>query len=154
VIATLPLAVVLSAVFAVSGVLTLVCAPDRARPAARLAQPVMAGSMLVLTWTPVGALARSGPAILVTGCVALGAARRTGADAVAHAVTGGVSVWMLVAMPASGLGAAGGCAALFAASAVWIVRGLRGRTSRADAGCHVLMALGMSTMLVAMLAGG
>jgi Domain of unknown function (DUF5134) len=155
VIATLPLAVVLSAVFAASGVLTLVCAPDPVRPAARLARPAMSASMLVMTWTSVGALALSWPAILVTGCSALGAARRTGSDACAHAATAAASVWMLVAMPASAprLTTLGVCAVLVAASAFWTVRALPGRILRADAGGQALMGLGMIAMLLAMLAG-
>lgn len=58
-VSTLPLAVVLSAVFAGSGVLALVGTPDRSRPLARLAQPAMSASMLALSWTRLGALALS-----------------------------------------------------------------------------------------------
>jgi len=125
VVSTLPLAVVLSAVFAGSGVLALVGTPDRSRPLARLAQPAMSASMLALTWTRLGALALSWQAILFTavaGSFALG--HRP--DGLARALPAAASVWMLVAPPGwFPTGALG--AALLVTVVFWARRPLRGR---------------------------
>lgn len=74
-VASVPVAVVLTAVLALSGALTLVCAPDGNRPMARVARPAMSASMVVTSWTRAGPLALSWQAILLTalaGSVALG----------------------------------------------------------------------------------
>jgi hypothetical protein len=152
-IASLPLAVALSVLFAGAGALTLVCPPG---PAARFAQPAMSAAMLAMTWARPGPLVQSGPAVLVAGCCALEVARRSGPDGVARVLTAVASVWML-AIPASGPGwiaTAGPAAGLLATSAFWTTRALRHRPGRrADAGCHALMGAGMTTMLLAMTAG-
>lgn len=134
-IASLPLALALSVVFAGSGVLALACAPDRSRPLARLAQPAMAASMLAMTWTRAGALALSWQAVLIAGLLVLD--RRP-----ATALPAAASIWMLAAMPGPVAGAVLGPALLAAA-------GARARTAPADAGCHALMGLGMAVMLLA-----
>lgn len=178
-IATLPLAVVLSAVFTGSGALALLWAPDPVRPMTRYAQPAMSAAMLALIWTRLGALALSWPAILcaaVAGGFILDAVRRVGPDSVARALTAAASVWMLTAMPVSAAGigrltTAGVCAALLATSAFSTVRALpvgvlpvrvlplralpvqASPGARTDAGCQALMGLGMLTMSLAMLAG-
>jgi hypothetical protein len=135
VITTLPLALVLSAVFAGSGALALVCAPDRARPLARLTQPAMAASMLAMTWTRAGALALSWQAILIAGLLTLDHRPATTVPAAA-------SIWMLVARPGPVAGAVLGATLLAAA-------GVQARTAPAEAGCHALMGLGMAAMLLA-----
>jgi hypothetical protein len=145
VIATLPLAVVLTAVFAGSGALALVCAPAPARPLARLAPPAMAAAMVAMTWTRLGGPALSGPAILFTA-VAGGHALR--ADGL-RAGTAAAAVGMLVTMPAPGrVTTALLSAALLLCSALWGLRALR--APRTDAGCHALMGVGMAAMLLAM----
>jgi hypothetical protein len=163
-IGALPLAVALSAVFALSGALALVCVPGGVRPLAELAQPAMSAAMLAMTWTRPGTLALVWPAVLGTafaGGFVLDAVRRQragargGPDSSARAVTAAASVWMLVAGPA-GWSTAGLGAVLVATSAFWAARALRPRTRprpRTDAGCHALMGLGMTTMLLAMTAG-
>ncbi|HEY6748243.1 MAG TPA: DUF5134 domain-containing protein [Mycobacteriales bacterium] len=144
-ITTLPLALVLSAVFAGSGVLALVSTPDRARPLMRFAQPAMCASMLAMTWTPVGALALSGQAILFTAAAGGFALRADGL----RALTAAAAVGMLVAMPAPGPVATAGLGlAMVAGSACWVTRAVR-RRPRTDAGGHALMGLGMAAMLLA-----
>jgi hypothetical protein len=146
VVTALPLAVVLSVVFAGSGVLALVGGPDPVRPLGRLAQPAMSAAMLAMTWTRLGGLALSWPAILFGACAGAYALRADGLRAVSAAA----AVGMLVTMPAPGpVATAGLGAAMVAGSACWVTRVARGRP-RADAGGHALMGLGMAAMLLAM----
>lgn len=57
---------------------------------------------------------------------------------------------MLVAPPGR-LATGALCAALLATSAFWTVYAARGPTAPAEATCHALMSLGMTTALLAML---
>ena len=137
-IASLPVAVLLSVVFTGPGALALACAPAPARPLAALAQPAMSASMLAMTWTRLGALALSWPAILIAGLLVLD-------HRPARALPAAASVWMLVAMP--GPVAAAVLSAVLLGTAVFWAR--RTRTEPVEAGCHGLMCLGMAAMLVA-----
>lgn len=161
-VASVPLAVALSVLFAVSGGLALRFPPaGPERPMAAAAGPAMSASMLAMTWTRLGALVLSWQAVVFTlaaAGLALDAVRhRSEVDSAARAVLAAGSVGMLVGLPVSAVTTVGLGSALLTASAFWTVRAVRGQQhrpgARAGAGCHALMGLGMTTMLLAMAAG-
>jgi hypothetical protein len=144
-IASLPLAVLLSVVFTGSGALALACAPAPARPLVALAQPAMSASMLAMTWTRPGALALSWPAILLTATATATAGVVAVQGRVARALPAAASVWMLVAMPGP-VATVVLCSVLLGTALFWT---RRARVEPVDAGCHTLMCLGMAAMLLA-----
>jgi hypothetical protein len=115
VIASLPLALALSAVFVLSGAYALVrwsatttASLPFSRRMATLAPPTMSVAMLVMTWTWAGTTGVGVQIALFTvfaGYFAVDAVQRyrTGsygcADGCAHAVMAAASAWMLVAVP-------------------------------------------------------